>query len=109
MTDEQIAELLKLMPEDMPRIPMLKPITIDPPEHTAIRLPLQKAFSPKAAMNQLDEIKGLTNQLIDAVIDQGHCDFIPDIAVPLPVTIFLNLMGLPVERLPEFRVLVQEF
>lgn len=105
---EQIVELLKLMPEDMPRIPMLKPITIDPPEHTAIRLPLQKAFSPKAAMNQLDEIKGLTNQLIDAVIEQGHCEFISSIAEPLPVTVFLRMFGLPVDRLAEFRDLVHE-
>jgi cytochrome P450 len=105
---EQIEELLKLMPEDMPRIPMLKPITIDPPAHTAIRLPLQKAFSPKAAMNQLDEIRALSDALIDAVIDQGHCEFISAIAEPLPVTVFLRMFGLPVDRLAEFRDLVHE-
>lgn len=105
---EQIEELLKLMPDDMPRIPRLKPITIDPPEHTAIRSPLQKAFSPKAAMNQLGEIRALTDQLIDAVIDQGHCEFISAIAEPLPVTVFLKMMGLPTDRLAEFRTLVHE-
>jgi cytochrome P450 len=105
---EQIEELLKLLPEDMPRIPRLKPITIDPPEHTTIRTPLAKAFSPKAAMNQLDEIKSLTDQLIDAVVDRGHCEFISAIAEPLPVTVFLRMFGLPVERLTEFRNLVHE-
>ncbi len=105
---EQIEALLALMPDDMPRIPMLKPITIDPPEHGAIRSPLQKAFSPKAAMNQLAEIRSLTDQLIGAVIDQGHCEFISSIAEPLPVTVFLKMMGLPVERLAEFRTLVHE-
>jgi cytochrome P450 len=105
---EQIEELLKLMPEDMPRIPRLKPITIDPPEHTTIRSPLQKAFSPKAAMSQLDEIRSLTDSLIDAVADQGHCEFISSIAEPLPVTVFLRMMGLSEDRLPEFRDLVHE-
>jgi cytochrome P450 len=108
LPQETIAELLKLMPEDMPRIPMLKPITIDPPEHSAIRSPLQKAFSPRAAMNQLDEIKSLTDRLIDAVIDQGHCEFISAIAEPLPVTVFLRMFGLPESRLAEFRNLVHE-
>lgn len=105
---EQIEMLLALMPEDMPRIPRLKPITIDPPEHTTIRSPLQKAFSPKAAMNQLGEIKSLTDRLIDAVIEQGHCEFISAIAEPLPVTVFLQMMGLPTGRLAEFRDLVHE-
>ncbi|MCB2063111.1 MAG: cytochrome P450, partial [Novosphingobium sp.] len=70
--------------------------------------PLAKAFSPKAAMSQLDEIKGLTDSLIDAVIDQGHCEFISSIAEPLPVTVFLQMFGLPVDRLAEFRDLVHE-
>ena len=108
MPRDQIEELLKLMPEDMPRIPQLKPITIDPPEHTAIRAPLARAFSPKAAMNKLADIRALTDELIDAVIDQGHCEFISSIAEPLPVTVFLQMMGLPVDRLAEFRVLVHE-
>ena len=105
---EQIEALLALMPDDMPRIPRLKPITIDPPEHGAIRSPLQKAFSPKAAMGRLDEIRSLTDRLIDAVIGQGHCEFISSIAEPLPVTVFLRMFGLPESRLSEFRDLVHE-
>lgn len=59
-------------------------------------------------MARMAEIRELTESLIDKVIDQGHCDFISAIAEPLPVTVFLRMMGLPVERLPEFRVLVHE-
>lgn len=108
MPREEIEALLALLPDDQPRIPQLKPITIDPPEHTAIRTPLQKAFSPKAAMGQLAEIEKLCTDLIDAVIDKGHCEFISAIAEPLPVTVFLQMMGLPADRLPEFRELVHE-
>ena len=109
MPPEQLKAVMAMLPPGMPRIPQVTPISMDPPDHPRFRGPLQKTFSPRAAMQQIDDIRALTDQLIDAVIDQGHCDFIPDIAVPLPVTIFLNLMGLPVARLPEFRVLVQEF
>lgn len=109
MPPEQMKAMMAMLPPGMPRIPQATPISMDPPDHARFRGPLQKTFSPRAAMQQIEDIRALTDRLIDAVIDQGHCDFIPDIAVPLPVTIFLNLMGLPVERLPEFRVLVQEF
>ena len=109
MPPEQMKAVMAMMPPGMPRVPQATPISMDPPDHPRFRAPLQKTFSPRAAMQQIDDIRALTDRLIDAVIDQGHCDFIPDIAVPLPVTIFLGLMGLPIDRLPEFRVLVQEF
>lgn len=109
MPREQMAAMMAMMPKDAPRIPMATPITMDPPEHGVFRGPLQKTFSPKAAIAQREEIKTLCDQLIDQVVDQGHCDFIPAIAEPLPVTVFLKMMGLPQDRLAEFRDLVQEF
>lgn len=100
--------ILAMMPKDAPRIPQVTPIGMDPPEHGVFSGPLQKTFSPRAAMARIEEIRTLTDELIDQVIAVGHCDFIPAIAEPLPVTVFLRMMGLPVERLVEFRVLVQE-
>lgn len=108
MPKAMMEALLAMMPKDAPRIPQVTPIGMDPPEHGIYRAPLQKTFSPRAAMAQMEEIRALTDELIDAVIDSGHCDFIAAIAEPLPVTVFLRMMGLPVERLAEFRVLVQD-
>ena len=109
MPKEQMQALMAMMPKDMPRIPQATPITMDPPEHGKYRGPLQKTFSPKAAMARIEEIRQLCNELIDKVIDQGHCDFIPAVAEPLPVTVFLRMMGLSESRLAEFRDLVHEF
>lgn len=109
MPREQMMSMMAMMPKDMPRIPQATPITMDPPEHGKFRGPLQKTFSPRAAIARIDEIRALADALIDKVADQGHCDFIPAIAEPLPVTVFLGMMGLPIERLPEFRDLVHEF
>ena len=109
MPKEQMQAMMAMMPKGMPRIPQATPITMDPPEHGKYRGPLQKTFSPKAAMARIEEIRQLCNELIDKVIDQGHCDFIPAIAEPLPVTVFLRMMGLSESRLAEFRDLVHEF
>jgi cytochrome P450 len=109
MPRAQLQAMLAMMPPGMPRMPMPVPITMDPPDHPIYRAPLNKTFSPRAAMNRMEDIRALADELIDKVIDQGHCDFIPAIAEPLPVTIFLKLMGLPVEKLADFRDLVHEF
>jgi cytochrome P450 len=105
---EQAAAKLTPKPKHIGHIPNATPINLDPPAHTIYRAPLQAAFSPKAMMARKEEIRALANELIDAVITQGHCDFIPAIAEPLPVTVFLKMLGLPVERLAEFRQLVHE-
>ncbi|MDG2002492.1 MAG: cytochrome P450 [Novosphingobium sp.] len=109
MPADQMEAILSMIPEDQPRIPRATPITMDPPDHGVFRGPLQKAFSPRAAIDRTEEIRKLCDDLIDKVIDQGHCDFISDVAEPLPVTVFLRMMGLPTERLGEFRDLVHEF
>jgi cytochrome P450 len=105
---EQAAQMLAHLPKDIGHIPNATPINLDPPAHTIYRAPLQAAFSPKAMMARKEDIRALANELIDAVAAQGHCDFIPAIAEPLPVIVFLKMLGLPVERLAEFRQLVHE-
>lgn len=98
-----------MLPADFGHIPLPTPINMDPPSHTIYRAPLQAAFSPRAMMARKEEVRSLANSLIDQVIDQGHCDFISAIAEPLPVQVFLKMMGLPLERMAEFRDLVHEF
>ena len=82
----------------------LIPVNSDPPQHATFRQPLALAFSPKTVSTMEGAIREFVNQLIDRTIDRGHCDFLKDIAEPLPVTIFMKLMGLPLDRLEEFRV-----
>jgi cytochrome P450 len=96
------------LPPDFGHMPIAFPIQLDPPAHGIYRAPLQAAFSPKAILARKEKIRQLANELIDAVIEQGHCDFVPAIAEPLPVKVFLEMLGLPVERLTEFRRLVTE-
>ena len=98
-----------MLPPGFGHIPLPTPINLDPPSHTMFRAPLQAAFSPRAMMARREEIRDLANGLIDKVIAKGHCDFIPDIAEPLPVQVFLKMMGLPLDRMAEFRDLVHEF
>jgi cytochrome P450 len=103
---EMLAQMMAMAPPGMKHIPRSVPITLDPPDHTRYRIPLAAPFGPKAIKARTEEIRALAGDLIDAVKAQGHCDFIAAVAEPLPVQVFLKMMGLPLERLAEFRRLV---
>jgi cytochrome P450 len=90
------------------RIPLMTPIMMDPPEHTRLRAPLQKTFSPKTVMALKREIEALAVSLVDAMAPLGHADFVSAVTEPLPVRMFLRMMGLPDDRIAEFRAMVRE-
>jgi cytochrome P450 len=104
----QIKEMLSRLPAGTPHIPQVVPITVDPPEHAKYRGPLNRPFSPKAINALKDSIRELANKQIDEVIDRGHCDFMREIAEPVPVRVFLKMLGLPLERMDEYRELVRQ-
>lgn len=71
------------------------PLEIDPPHHRKYRAMIDPMVSPKAVAAMEDSIRTLANQLIDQFIDRGECEFTTDFGRPLPVSVFLGLMGLP--------------
>lgn len=82
----------------------LNPLEYDPPEHHAYRRILNPFFTPKA-VSILDESVGSTCEtLIAEFEDRGSCEFIGEFAEKLPSYIFLDLLGLPRDRLPDFLV-----
>lgn len=87
----------------MPQEPWLLPLYLDPPTHGAFRHPLILAFSPGEVRKLESSIRAFAIELIEAIADRGECDFVEAIAEPLPVKIFMKLMGLPLDRLREFR------
>jgi cytochrome P450 len=78
------------------------PISLDPPEHTAYRRLLNRPLSPANMANMEPDIRALARKLIDDIEAGDGCDFVQAFAKPLPTEIFLRLLGLPAERLPEF-------
>jgi cytochrome P450 len=71
------------------------PLEINPPDHRKYR-DLIDPMLTKGAVGGLQEvIRPLANQLIDRFIDKGGCEFTTDFGRPLPVSVFLDLMGLP--------------
>lgn len=80
----------------------LIPLQIDPPEHKNFRKILDPLFAPKQAAALEDRTRSLVREFIADVLDQRHCNFHTAVAEPLPTTVFLELLGLPVSRRKEF-------
>lgn len=71
------------------------PIEVDPPDHRKYRNIVDPLVSPKGVLELEDRIRALANELIDDIIDKGECEFDLAFGRPLPVLVFLDLMGLP--------------
>ncbi len=67
--------------------------TADPPEHTRHRKLISKALSPRRVRKLEPAIRQLANELLDAFIDDGEVDFLPRFAIPLPVTVIADILG----------------
>lgn len=72
-------------------------VSADPPLHTIQRRAIVQAFNSRTIRAMEPGLREFVTGLIDRVIDQGHCDLIQDIAVPVPLWIICNFLGLPYE------------
>lgn len=80
----------------------LIPLDYDPPQHSLYRMILNPFFTP-AKVGELDAaIRTVCNSLIAAFETRSACEFVSEFATPFPSYIFLALMGMPIERAPQF-------
>ena len=67
----------------------------DPPRHTRLRRLVTGAFSPGAVNRLRPYIARVTDELLDRWPADGAVDFVAALAVPLPVTVICELLGVP--------------
>jgi len=77
----------------------LPPQTMDPPEHLRYRLLLMKFLSAKSLKQQQGFVRDLAIDLIEKLKGRNNCEFRKEIAVVLPVTVFMTIMGWDTSRL----------
>ena len=78
-------------------------LTADPPEHTRMRLLISKAFLPRAVEKLRPHIQDIADELLDAAQDPGRLDLLLDFAVPLPMIVIAELMGVPTADRAQFK------
>ena len=69
-------------------------ITMDPPRHVQMRRLVNKGFTPRAVNAMEDQIRRITNQILDRIADRDSCDFVLEVASQLPLAVICGMMGL---------------
>ncbi|BBX17014.1 cytochrome P450 [Mycolicibacterium duvalii] len=78
------------------------PIMLDPPEHAKWRHVLAEYFSPGRVKGLREAQQKLAADLVEQLVGDGGCDFVERISRVFPSTVFLTIMGMPVEDLEKF-------
>jgi len=82
------------------------PLSLDPPAHAPWRHLLLKHFGPAQVRTLEPFVRSWAERLIGKLEGASSCDFLKAVAEPMPVSVFMVMMGLPLERFDEFRRLV---
>lgn len=96
----------------IPRVenpPYFIPLSVDPPENVPYRHVLMPKFSPRSVAEMEPKMRALAAEIVDSVATNGSCDFVQDVAARFPVSVFMDVMGLPLEKLHEFRAIADTY
>ena len=75
----------------------------DPPAHTRLRGLVNKAFTARVIDQLRPRIQQIIDELLDAVDDAAYIDVIGDLAYPLPASVIMELLGVPLEDRPRLK------
>jgi cytochrome P450 PksS len=79
-------------------------LNADPPDHTRLRRLVSRAFTTKRIEDLSPRISDLVRRLLDDLSDGD--DLIANFALPIPVTVIAELLGVPIADQHRFRELV---
>jgi len=72
-------------------------LSMDPPKHRNYRMLVNKAFTPRMVVAMRPRIAQICREIVNKVIEKGECDFVEELAAPLPMLVITEMMGVPEE------------
>jgi cytochrome P450 len=75
----------------------------DPPDHTRLREPLRRAFTPARLAGLRPRIEAVVDELCDAMEDRSEVDLLSEFTFPLPAIVIAELLGVPAEDREDFK------
>jgi len=89
--------------EDLVRYLSLWLVFRDPPDHTRLRLLLQRAFTPKAMQAIRPNVAGVVAHLLDGLNGRDDVDLVQAFTIPLPAYVIMDMLGVPRNRFREMK------
>ena len=78
-------------------------LNADPPAHSRLRRLVSAAFTPRALTALEGRVQQIVRALVDDIVARDHFDLVADLAIPLPVTVIAEMLGIDPERGPDFK------
>lgn len=69
----------------------------DPPPHTRMRAIVNKGFTPRVINAYEGRIRELAQGILERAFERDELDFVADVAAEIPMWVFSEIMGLPVD------------
>jgi cytochrome P450 len=79
----------------------------DPPDHTRLRAPVSQAFTARRIEQLRGRIEAVCAELLDAVPEGASFDLVRAYALPIPLAVVSELLGIPPEDRRRFHVLTR--
>jgi len=98
---EDVTDLITRYRHELPFSDQLP--TFDPPQHTDHRHLLMRLITPKRLKENEDFMWEYADQLIDAFVETGSCEFVSAYAEPFTMTVVADLEGVPQSDHSAFR------
>jgi cholest-4-en-3-one 26-monooxygenase len=77
-------------------------LNMDPPRHTRYRRLVSAGFTPRMIKSMFDSVAEGTRKIIEDIeAHDGNVEFVDTVAVPLPLQIICDMIGVPAEDRPK--------
>jgi len=70
-------------------------LSLDPPRHTEIRKRVLYSFAPRVVRGLEERMRTVVRATLERAAESRECDFVMDVARPLPLAIVCDLLGIP--------------
>lgn len=101
LADATPPEVATVLAEGHPEVDAL--LTADPPIHRSHRGTINRALTQRRINEKLDAMRRVAHELVEPLAAEGRADLIPGFAIPYPLHVIAEILGLPEERLPDLK------
>jgi len=78
-------------------------ISVDPPDHMRLRGIVNRGFTPRRIQALEPRLRELAEQFVGKVAPTARMDLVQDLAIPFPVTVIAELLGVEPEKRDQFK------
>jgi cytochrome P450 len=104
VSPEDTARLIAALPFPPQEMATARSVVFaDPPEHDSLRAIVNRGFTPRRIAALEPRVREIARECVADIRAKGELDLVHDLAIPLPVTVIAEMLGVDPERRLDFK------